>query len=195
MTANDPMDDNVLVSDFLKGKVKAFDLLHEKYSDRLYGFAFKLLKNKEDALDSVQEAFLRIWQRRRELDADKSFKAFVFTISYNIIMDQLRKRLSDNNYLEFLKKHFQSEKVISENEADFNILEKQIQSFIGKLPLRRKEIYRLSREKGLSNKEIAESLKISVKTVETQINLAVKFLKSRIEDGSIPAILFFAFFF
>ncbi len=195
MTANYPLDDNVLVSDFLKGNVKSFDLLHEKYSERLYGFAFKLLKNKEDALDTVQESYLRIWQKRRELDADKSFKAFLFTISYNIVMDQLRKRLSDINYLEFLKKNFQLEQVISENEADFNILEKQIQSYIGELPLRRQEIYRLSREKGLSNKEIAESLNISVKTVETQISLAVKLLKSRIEDGSIPAILFFAFFF
>ena len=195
MTANYPLDDNVLVSDFLKGNVKSFDLLHEEYSERLYGFAFKLLKNKEDALDTVQESYLRIWQKRRELDADKSFKAFLFTISYNIVMDQLRKRLSDINYLEFLKKNFQLEQVISENEADFNILEKQIQSYIGELPLRRQEIYRLSREKGLSNKEIAESLNISVKTVETQISLAVKLLKSRIEDGSIPAILFFAFFF
>ncbi len=189
------MDDRLLVSEFLKGNVKSFDLLHEKYSERLYGFAFKLLKSKEDALDTVQETFLRIWQKRKELDEDKSFKAFLFTISYNIIMDQLRKRLSDHNYLEFLKKNFKIEQVISENAADFNILEKQIQSFIGELPLRRQEIYRLSREKGLSNKEIAENLNISVKTVEAQINLAVKFLKSMISDGSLPAVLFLALFY
>lgn len=189
------MDDRLLVSEFLKGNVKSFDSLHEKYSERLYGFAFKLLKNKEDALDTVQETFLRVWQKRKELDEDKSFKAFLFTISYNIIMDQLRKRLSDHNYLEFLKKNFKIEQVTSENAADFNILEKQIQSFIGDLPLRRQEIYRLSREKGLSNKEIAEKLNISVKTVEAQINLAVKFLKSMISDGSLPAILFLALFY
>ena len=100
------MDDKLLVAEFLKGNVKSFDLLHEKYSERLYGFAFKLLKNKEDSLDIVQETFLRIWQKRNELDEAKSFKSFLFTISYNIIMDQLRKRLSDNNYLEFLKKNF-----------------------------------------------------------------------------------------
>jgi RNA polymerase sigma-70 factor (ECF subfamily) len=188
-------DDKVLVAEFLKGNVRSFDLLHEKYSERLYGFTFKLLKNKEDALDIVQETFLKIWQKRRELDEDKSFKSFLFTISYNIIMDQLRKRLNDNNYLEFLKQNFKLEQSISENEADFNILEKQIQSFIGQLPLRRQEIYRMSREKGYSNNEIAEKLSISVKTVETQINLAVKFMKSRLTDGSLPAILFFALFY
>ena len=188
-------DDKVLVTEFLKGNVKSFDLLHEKYSERLYGFSFKLLKNKEDALDSVQETFLRIWQKRKELDKDKSFKAFLFTISYNIIMDQLRKRLSDSNYVEFLKKNFKIGEDIVENAADFNILEKQIQSFISQLPLRRQEIYRMSREKGCSNNEIAEKLSISVKTVETQINLAVKFMKSRLSDGSLPAILFFALFY
>lgn len=189
------VDDKLLVAEFLKGNVKSFDLLYEKYSERLYGFAFKLLKNKEDALDIVQEAFLRIWQRRIELDEDKSFKSFLFTISYNIIMDQLRKRLNDHNYFEFLKKNFKIEQVIIENAADFNILEKKIQYFIGELPLRRQEIYRLSREKGLSNKKTAEYLNISVKTVETQINLAMTFLKSKISDGRLPAILFFALFY
>ena len=189
------MDDKLLVTEFLKGNVKSFDLLYEKYSGRLYGFALKLLKNKEDALDIVQEAFLRIWQRRKELDEDKSFKSFLFTISYNIIMDQLRKRLSDHNYLEFLKKNFKIEQVIIENAAEFNILEKKIQYYIGELPLRRQELYRLSREKGLSNKKTAEYLNISVKTVETQINLATTFLKSKISDGRLPAILFFALFY
>ena len=88
------------------------------------------------------------------------------------------------------------EQVISENAADFNILEKQIQQFIGKLPLRRQEIYRLSREKGYSNKDIAENLNISVKTVETQINLAVKV--PEIHDFLMEAflsILFFALFY
>ena len=187
-------DDKLLVADFLKGNVKSFDLLHEKYSERLYSFAFKLLKNKEDALDVVQETFLKIWHKRKELDQDKSFKSFIFTVSYNIIMDQLRKRLSDSNYMEFLKTNFKLDQVVSENAADFNILEKQIQQYIGELPHRRQEIYRLSREKGISNKEIAESLKISIKTVESNLDLAIKFLKSRLSDGSLPSILFIALF-
>ena len=105
------------------------------------------------------------------------------------------KRLSDNNYLEFFKKNFKLEQVISENTADFNMLEEQIQTFIGDLPPRRQEIYRMSRDKGCSNKEIAENLNISVKTVETQLNLAVKFLKSRLSDNTLPTILFFALFY
>ena len=96
--------------------------------------------------------------------------------------------------MEFLKTNFKLDQVVSENAADFNILEKQIQQYIGELPHRRQEIYRLSREKGISNKEIAESLKISIKTVESNLDLAIKFLKSRLSDGSLPSILFIALF-
>ena len=187
--------DKILVSDFLKGKVKAFDLLYEKYSERLYGFAFMLLKNKEDARDIVQETFLRVWQKRQELTENKSFKSFLFTISYNIMIDQLRKKLTDKKYLESLEKNFRFEQNSIGNMADFNMLDKQIQRLIEELPTRRKEIFRLSRDKGYSHKKIAENLNISVKTVETQLSLAMKFLKSRYTDGSFTALLFLALFY
>lgn len=153
-----------------------------------------LLKNKEDARDIVQETFLRVWQKREELSEDKSFKSFLFTITYNIIIDQLRKKLNDKKYLEFLERNYKFEGNSVENIADFNILDKQIQGIIDELPHRRKEIFNLSRRKNLSHKEIAENLNITVKTVETQLNLAVRYLKSRLSEGSLPAILFLALF-
>jgi len=55
-------DDRQTVSEFIKGKVEAFDILYERYSGRLYVFALRLLKNQEDARDVVQETFLKIWQ-------------------------------------------------------------------------------------------------------------------------------------
>jgi len=169
-------------------------MLYENYSERLYKFALMLLKNKEDARDIVQETFLRVWQKREELSEDKSFKSFLFTITYNIIIDQLRKKLNDKKYLEFLERNYKFEGNSVENIADFNILDKQIQGIIDELPQRRKEIFNLSRRKNLSHKEIAENLNITVKTVETQLNLAVKYLKSRLSEGSLPAILFLALF-
>jgi RNA polymerase sigma-70 factor (family 1) len=195
MPNNEASGDKMLVSEFLKGKVRAFDLLYEKYSGRLYAFALMLLKNKEDARDIVQEAFLRIWQKRRELAEEKSFKSYLFTISYNIIIDQLRKKLNDKNYLESLEKSFKFGMDSIENTADFNMLDKQIREIIGELPPRRKEIFKMSREKGCSHKEIAETLNISIKTVETQLSLAVKFLKTRLSDSNLAVILLFFLFY
>jgi RNA polymerase sigma-70 factor (ECF subfamily) len=184
-----------LVAGFLKGNVKAFDLLYEQYSGRLYRFAFMLLKNREDALDIIQDTFLRIWKNREDLSEEKSFKSYLFTVSYNITIDLLRKRLNEKKYCEALEKNFGFGQQSIENSADFMILDHQIREIIEALPPRRREIFRLSREKGRSNKEIAADLEISVKTVETQLNLALKFLKSRLADGSVPGILFLSLFY
>lgn len=187
--------DKQLVTEFLKGKVKAFDLLYEQYSERLYRFAYMLLKNKEDALDIVQETFLRIWKKREDLSEEKSFKSYLFTVSYNITVDLLRKRLNEKKYCEVLEKTFSFNPQSIENSADFNILNHQIRDLIEELPVRRKEIFKLSRDKGYSNKEIAGNLNISVKTVETQLTLALKFLKSRLADGSLSSVLFLSLFY
>jgi RNA polymerase sigma-70 factor (ECF subfamily) len=195
MDKKEVSSDKQLVNEFLKGKVKAFDLLYEQYSERLYRFAYMLLKNREDALDIVQETFLRIWHKREDLSEEKSFKSYLFTVSHNIIVDLLRKRLNEKKYCEALEKKFGFNPQSIENRADFNMLDHQIRDLIEELPVRRKEIFKLSREKGCSNKEIADNLSISVKTVETQLNLAVKFLKSRLADGSLTAVLFLSLFY
>ncbi len=195
MGKTDDAGDKKLVAEFLKGKVQAFDLLYEQYSGRLYRFAFMLLKNREDGLDIVQETFLRIWKNREDLSEEKSFKSYLFTVSYNITVDLLRKRLNEKKYCEALEKNFGFSQQSIENRADFMILDHQIREIIEKLPPRRREIFKLSREKGRSNKEIAADLDISVKTVETQLNLALKFLKSRLADGSVPGILFLSLFY
>ena len=189
------LSDKELVAEFLKGKVKAFDQLYEKYSDRLYSFSLMVLKNKDDAHDVVQETFLKMWLKRNDLAVEKSFKSFIFTVSYNIMVDTLRKRLSDKNYIEFLEKNFKFDLSVTENNADFNLLNGQISHLIKELPEKRREIFRLSRENGMTYKEIAENLNISVKTVETQINLAIKFLRTRLSDGDLAIILILALFY
>ena len=174
--------------------VKAFDSLFQIYSKRLYRFAFSLLKNREDSEGIVQEVFLRVWRKRADIDSTRSFKSFLFTISYNLIMDELRLRLKQKEYLNSLEKFFDLEEIDSGHDADYNLMKSQIDSLVDELPEKRKHIYLLSREKGLSHKEIAEKLNISVKTVENQINLALRFLKNRLGKELISALLFVSLF-
>jgi RNA polymerase sigma-70 factor (family 1) len=194
MVKNGVTTDQDLVADFIKGKVVAFDCLYERYSERLYVFAMMLLKNKEDARDVVQDAFLKLWHSRGELTENKSFKSFVFTISYHIIIDRLRKRLNDQKYMAYYRQHFGFETSLTANDSDFDFLNQQVKEVIERLPDRRKEIYKLSREKGMSYVEIAQALNISVKTVETQIGLALKFIRGAIGDKNLMIILFVALF-
>jgi RNA polymerase sigma-70 factor (ECF subfamily) len=180
MKATPVNEDKILVLQLQNNSVNAFDSLFYKYSDNLYGFAFSLLKNREDSKEIVQEAFCRVWDRRNELDSSKSFKSFLFTISYNLIVDQLRIRLKNKEYRKFLEEYFNSVEVFNENKADYKIISGKVRSAVEEFPKKRKEVYILSREKGLSQKEIANQLGISVKTVENHINLSLKHLRLRL---------------
>ena len=183
-----------LISQLQKDDVKAFDRLFHIYSRRLYRFAFSLLKNREDSEGIVQEVFLRVWDKRAGIDSSKSFKSYLFTISYHLIMDQLRLRLKEKTYQSHLEKFFNAEELTLEQEADYNLLKSQIDEVVEELPEKRKQIYRLSREEGLSHREISEKLNISVKTIENQITLALKHIKSRLGHELLGVMLFISLF-
>jgi len=187
-------NDKQLVTKLRNSEVKAFDSLFHKYSEKLYRFSFSLLKNEEDSKEIVQEVFFRIWNKRFEMDSSKSFKSLLFTISYNLIIDQLRLRLKDKNYRKFLQDYFDRQVIKTDSNIDFDSLSKQVNTAVEELPGKRKQIYKLSRENGYSNKEIARELGISVKTVEAQINLSLRHIKFRLGDQILPAILFAALF-
>ncbi|MBT4412630.1 MAG: RNA polymerase sigma-70 factor [Polaribacter sp.] len=170
-------NDRQLVSQLKKNEVKAFDKLFHKYGDKLYQFSFSLLKNEEDSKEIVQEVFFRIWNKRSEINCSKSFKSFIFTISYNLIIDQLRLRLKDKKYQKFLMDYFDNQSFEIKSETDLEILNKHIETAVEKIPEKRKQIYKLSRESGYSHKKIAQVLGVSVKTVENQINLSLKHIK------------------
>jgi len=187
-------DEKLLVSQLRNNEVKSFDILFEKYSAKHYRFSFSLLKNHEDSKEIVQEAFYRVWEKRHEIDSSKSFRSFLFTISYHLIIDQLRLKLKDQEYRKFLKEYFKTEEVKFDTVTDYETLNRQIATIVEELPAKRKQIFTLSREKGLTHKEIAGQLNISVKTVENQINLALKLIKSRLGNDIFSVLLFLSLF-
>lgn len=187
-------NDKLLVSKLRNDDIKAFDALFQKYSDRLYRFSFSLLKNDEDSKEIIQEVFLRIWKKREELDSSKSFKSYLFTISYRLIIDQLRIRIKDQEYRKFLQEYFNINSIEIESNLDYESLNKKIEIIIEELPEKRKLIYKLSRQKGYSHKEIAQLLGLSIKTVENQINLSLKYFKTRLGKDILPVLLFLSIF-
>lgn len=188
------INEQQLVAQLKESRVQAFDALFHHYHQKLFHFSFSLLKNEEDSKEIVQEAFCRIWQKRKEMDSSKSFKSFLFTISYHLIIDQLRLRLKDQAYRKSLEKYFSEHPVRQTSSLDYETLEKEIEKAVEELPEKRKLIYRLSREEGLSQKEIAAQLGITTKTVENQITLALRHIKSRLGKEILPVLLFLALF-
>ncbi len=174
------VDEEVLVTKVREGEVRAFDQLFHLYSPRLFHFALGYLKSKEDAEEIVQDVFVKIWERRQHLRPDFSFKAYVFKIAFNAILNRIRKRGSERAFQAHLHHH----KELTHNETENSILLADLERFssraVDQLPSRRQLIYRMSRQDGLTNQQIADHLHISPKTVEVQMSEALKFLRKQL---------------
>lgn len=176
------------------GDVKAFSELFDRYGKRLYFFAKGYLKSEEDAEEIVQEVFMKIWNNREELTAERSFEAYLFTIAKNGILNTIRKSKSEQAYLSYAKIH-PEKNILLDDELDFSELEAAYQKIVMNLSPRRKEIYLLSREQHLSNADIAEKMNISVKTVENQMTSAIAEIRHNMRNLGFSGIFFFELFF
>lgn len=140
--------------------------------------------NGTDAEDIVQEVFIKIWEKRKTIDLYSSFESFLFTVAYNATISLLRKRITENKYLEHLQAIQQVNVTIeSTDELYFNELNNKLKSLINELSLRQKEIFLLSREEELTHEQIAGKLNISVNTVKKHISNTISFLKLHIDNG------------
>lgn len=178
-----------------EGNMVAFDTIYKQYCKRLYGFVIRYVKQEEDAEGIVQEVFIKIWENRDKIDVYSSFESYIFTISYNSVIDLLRKRVHEKKYLEHLSSLQEVENGFEiTDEIHFNELNDRIQYLLNKLTPRQKEIFQLSREEGLTHEEIAKKLCISVSTVKNHIVSVLKFLKSNIDSGMAINALFISLF-
>ena len=156
-----------LVKLLKKGDMKAFDIIYKEYSKRLYGFVFRYIKNEVDTEEIVQEVFIKIWKSREKIDVYSSFESFLFTIAHNATVNLLKKRATEQKYVEHVKSLQNIEKAYElTDEIHYKELKQKFRGLLNELSPRQKEIFQLSREGGLSNTEISEKICISLQTVK-----------------------------
>ncbi len=183
-----------LVKSLRKGDLDAFEQLYNLYNKKLFYFAKGYLKTTEDAEELVQEVFIKIWENRSKLKEYLSFNAFLYTITYNSILKFFRKRGRERRHIEEAALHMNSMSNETVTEVEYNSLIELMDKKVESMPEKRRNIFKLSRQEGLSNQEIATKLHISKKTVENQIYQSLKFLRKEMVDESILTILFIALF-
>lgn len=170
-----------LVQQIRKGNGSAFEKLYHSYFPKIYNFSFKLLKNKEEAEEVAQDVFKNIWVNKERLDENLSFQGLLFKAAKNLIQNIWRKNLNNELYIKEVVSGMEEGKKTTDEIVEYNDIKKIIDNNIEMLPQKRKQIFLLSREKGLSYKEIARELKISENTVDTQIRNALNFLREHLK--------------
>jgi RNA polymerase sigma-70 factor, ECF subfamily len=167
-------EDKILYDRIRNGDRNSFDSLFQKYYCRLNRFAFSFTKSKELAEEAVQNMFVKLWCQRASLEISTSVAAYLFTAVKNHALNEIKKIGVRTNYeSEYLQRN-EGDENVPVNEV---IFKKAVQSAVTGLPDKCREIFRLSRNDGLTYEEIAEYLKISKKTVENQMGIAFKKLR------------------
>jgi RNA polymerase sigma-70 factor (ECF subfamily) len=181
-----------LVKKLKRGDISSFDKLFLHYYKKVYLFAKGILKSHEDAEGIVQEVFVKIWQKHKELDENQSFESFVFTITYNTSISLVRKKLREKSFLQEWYKRFANEMQVV-NEVDYKDLKETTKKLIDQLSQRRRQVYMMSREEGLTYTEISKRLGISVNTVENHMIASLKFLRQHLEETLAGGLFFLLF--
>lgn len=155
---------------------QAFEKLFKDYFTALMAFSRRILGDEDDAREVVHQVFIKLWERRNEIDLSTSLKSYLFTAVNNRSLNMIRDR-----------KKFSFDEV-PEQVGEWDVsaelesmeLEEKIRGVIKTLPERCRVIFELNRFDGLSYKEIAVQLDISVKTVENQMTKALKILREQL---------------
>jgi RNA polymerase sigma-70 factor, ECF subfamily len=186
--------DGELMQEIKADNMFAFDALFKKYSKRIFKFGYSILKSTEESENLIQDVFLNLWENRHKVEHDSSIKSYVFTITYNTAISVLRKKAREEKFFEYLKslQELHEEPVIA--EIEFNELSDKLDGIINKLPQRQKEVYQLHKIEGLTYKQIAERLNISVNTIENHMATALKTIRKNLGSYSLVAILFWYLF-
>ncbi|SHE74637.1 RNA polymerase sigma-70 factor, ECF subfamily [Fodinibius roseus] len=169
--------DKVLLQKLKRGDETSFRTIYLKYHKRLFRLAFKYLRSKSLAEDAVHEVFVSLWNDRKKLRVSGSLRGFLFTAIKNHVLNVIDK---DKRRL---KKHINHsyEKKASRLEAA-NVIELSeyrglYQSAVEHLPEKRRQVFELRTEEGLTNREVAAYMEISVHTVKSQYYKASTFIK------------------
>ncbi len=172
----------------------AFQQLFDRYSQRLYHFAFSYLKSDSDSEEIVQYVFLKIWENRGRLKSGTSFKSYLFTIAFNAIRKSFNQKIKEEKYRHELFEWISADRPELEAHLEFERLLRKLDDLIEQLPEKRKEIFLKRKKEGRSIAEIAEEMGISPKTVKNQITEAMNSLRKSFNESEVSSMLFYFLF-
>lgn len=177
MRAYSTFTDNELYLLLVQDNEEAFTVLYHRYWRRmLYKAAIKLQSNA-DAEEVVQDAFTDIWKSRHRIQIQNSFHTYIAAIiRYKVMAKMASNKRGITDYVDDAYK-LRVEDNTTGQWLSFNELRSEIERSVKALPEKCQLVFRMSRERGMSDKEIAQDLNISPKTVEAHISRALKFLR------------------
>lgn len=176
MNTENILSDQELTIQLKEGSRAAFNQIYYRYSESLYRYAFNIVKDEDECTDAIQEVFIWLWSNREKVQINALNGYLSAAVKYKLmrVIQQSKRRA------EILAQRPELSHSFIDNSLEIRELQTVINDFIHTLPPKARQIFELSRNEYLSNKEIAEKMGISTKTVENQMTITLKKLKKNL---------------
>lgn len=181
-----------IIQDLKDGSPEAFEAIYDLFHKPLLTYCFKHTRSKETAEELIHDVFIRLWESRLQIDAERNFKGYLYAITYNVTMTWMMKTFRDkkmktaftHKYMEEQRTTHQENRVAA--SIDLDILKKGLNY----LPEQRKKVFELCKFSQLTYGEVAERLGLSPKTVKKHMSLAIKDFDAQMNAGHFISIGF-----
>lgn len=167
----------------------AFEELVDLYKDKIYQLGYRMLGQRNEAEDIVQETFLRVYTNLDRYDETQKFSTWIYRIATNLCIDKLRKRkpnysldaeIPDGDGADWYSM-LPSSQETPEEDVVLSETQEHIRKAIGMLPAKYKSVVVLRYLHDMSLQEISEVLKLPVTTVKTRVHRGREFLRKKLE--------------
>ena len=168
-------EDKKLIKQIAKGNEQAFEMLYQRHSKKLFGYAYHILKNKQTAEDVLQETFLTIWQKSNRYRGEGRVVAWLFGITHNLALKAYNQKST-----EFIPETYPTTQNI-ENQITTQILAEHNKQLLNQamqqLTVEHRTILQLVFYEKMSMNEVSQICQIPVGTVKSRLNYAKQVLK------------------
>lgn len=178
-----------IVSEFNKGNERSFSSIFNTYYSSLCFFAEKMILDKQEAEDIVEESFVKLWRLHANFETMQNVKAFLYITTRNACINYIKQaERTSKNQSELLYVLPQKEDHVLAQITKAEVL-REVHAAIESLPPQCRKIVRMSFVEGLKNQEIADKLNLSVNTVKNQKMRAISLLKIKLLSTNLVVFL------
>jgi RNA polymerase sigma-70 factor (ECF subfamily) len=172
------------------GDIDAFEEIYNRYWLKLYSAAYKRVKERETAQEIVQDFFTSFWINREQVKIRTSLQGYLFTSIKYLVLNYKRAEAVRNSYAEILQMVNSSFDNSTEENYYYKELLERVEVEVNHLPPKCRNVFELSRKQYKTNKEIAQLMGISEKTVENHLTKALRYLRVNLNSVLLLTFLY-----
>lgn len=176
------LNNTILSKKIREGCEEAFREIYDRYHIQMYYIAKKYVKDPGLSEDAVQDIFVKLWMKRRKIDETKSIKGFLFTMLRNHVLNMIRDKKDEIVSMAEMNMETLPKKYVTDDELLYKEYHDIVQKGLNELSSRKREVFELKAINGHSNSEVADLLKINIRTVKTHYYNSSKFIRAYLKN-------------